>query len=104
MLHFSDYPEFRPSLTPREMFMAGAFGGTYWRPIYNSVTGKQYTNQHKKEKDRSGKPCFRGIDPHLLCQEQYDKSVNKYGVKCGSSLEAWENSGWIHRQDPYGWV
>ena len=29
--------------------------------------------------------------------------LNKYKVKCGSSLEAWESSGWIHEQDPYGW-
>merc|ERR1711879_509943 len=30
-------------------------------------------------------------------------SVNRYGAKCGQTLEAWEGSGWIHKQDPYGW-
>mgnify|MGYP003329195776 CR=1 FL=1 len=34
---------------------------------------------------------------------KYDKKVNKYKVKCGSSLESWESSGWINKQDPYGW-
>ena len=33
----------------------------------------------------------------------YNKKINKYKVKCGSSLEAWENKGWIVKQDPYGW-
>jgi hypothetical protein len=29
--------------------------------------------------------------------------VNRYKVKCGASLEMWEQSGWIVAQDPYGW-
>ena len=28
----------------------------------------------------------------------YDASRNKYKVKCGASLEEWENSGWMHAQ------
>ena len=43
---FNDYPDFRPNLSPREMFVAGSFGGTYWRPIYSSVNKKNYKNQH----------------------------------------------------------
>ena len=34
---------------------------------------------------------------NLVISETYDKKVNKYGVKCGSSLESWEKSGWIVR-------
>jgi hypothetical protein len=30
---FKDYPDFRPNLTPIEIFQLGSFGGTYWRPI-----------------------------------------------------------------------
>ena len=29
--------------------------------------------------------------------------MNKYGIKCGTSLRFWENRGWINKQDPYGW-
>ena len=29
--------------------------------------------------------------------------MNKYGVKCGTSLRFWENKGWIIKIDPYGW-
>lgn len=27
---FKDAPEFRPNLTPQEIFRMGSFGGTYW--------------------------------------------------------------------------
>ena len=40
-LVFKDYPDFRPNLSPEEIFRAGSFGGTYWRPISSSVTGKK---------------------------------------------------------------
>ena len=30
-------------------------------------------------------------------------NVNKYGIKCGTSLRFWENKGWIIKIDPYGW-
>ena len=43
---FKDYPDFKPNLTPREIFLMGSFGGTYWRPIYSCVTNKNYKNKH----------------------------------------------------------
>ena len=30
-------------------------------------------------------------------------NVNKYGVKCGTSLRFRGNKGWINKIDPYGW-
>ena len=30
-------------------------------------------------------------------------NVNKYGVKCGTSLRFWENKGCINKIDLYGW-
>ena len=30
-------------------------------------------------------------------------NMDKYGLKCGTSLRFWENRGWINKIDPYGW-
>jgi len=93
---------FKPNKSPKQVFKEGAFGGTYFRPIYSSVTGKNYTaNNATKEYPSS---WFTGIDKDkMVTSSTYSKKINKYGVKCGSSLEAWEESNWIVKQDPYGW-
>ena len=39
----------------------------------------------------------------VYCSSYYDVSINKYDVKCGTSLRFWENKGWIDKIDPYGW-
>ena len=36
------HKQFKPNLTPKKMFEMGSFGGTYWRPIYSSITNKKY--------------------------------------------------------------
>lgn len=99
---FKDYPEFRPNLTPREIFKLGSFGGTYWRPISSAITGKKYKNQHLKYP----KTWWEGIpDEHLTKKwEDYDSSINKYGVTVGTTLEFWEEKEWIKTNNPYGWV
>lgn len=67
---------FNPSLSPRDIFTRGSFGGTYWRPIHSNVTGKHYKNKHKKF------PFLRDIPQRLMTNtwENYDKYINKY--KC----------------------
>eukprot|EP01040_Poterioochromonas_malhamensis_P011618 gene11618-12676_t len=99
-MQFDDYPEFKPNLTPSQIFYLGSFGGTYWRPIHSSVTNKDYKNKHKKYKWASK------IDDKLLTLPwtEYDKSINFYNVKVGSTLEFWERSGWISKYHPYGWM
>ena len=47
---------------------------------------------------------LKNIDQKYYCSSYYDVSVNKYGVKCGTSLRFWENKGWINEIDPYGWL
>jgi len=102
MKTFKDHPEFKPNLSPHQILKMGAFGGTYFRPIYSSVTKKHYKSEDViKEYPKS---WFKGIDiEKMVTSSKYDKKVNKYGVKCGSELEDWEKSGWMHEQDPYGW-
>ena len=43
------------------------------------------------------------VDQRFYCSDYYDVSVNKYGVKSGTSLRLWENKGWINEIDPYDW-
>ena len=97
---FKDFPEFTPNLSPRELFKLGSFGGTYWRPIYSSITKKNYENVHKKYP----KSWWKDIPEKHLSSSKYDKKINKYGVKVGTSLEFWEGKGWITEHNPYGWM
>ena len=62
---------------------------TYFRDIYSGVNEKWY-RQLWKEFDQ-----LKNIDQKYHSQDYYDASVNKYGVKCGTSLNLWENKGWI---------
>ena len=97
---FKDHPEFRPNLTPREIFKMGSFGGTYWRPIYSAVTKKEYKNKHKKYP----KSWWSGIPEEHMSSPVCDKSINKYKVNVGTSLKFWESKKWITKYHPYGWV
>lgn len=100
-LQFENHPEFLPNLTPKEVLQAGSFGGTYFRPIYSSVTKQKYGSEVWKELP---KDWLEGLNIKTqVCSSIYDTSRNKYKVKCGASLEEWENSGWMRAQDPYGW-
>ena len=102
MVTFKDFPEFKPNLTPKQILRMGSFGGTYFRDIYSSVTGKNYRGKTVIKK--YPKDWFKGIDiDKKVVSEIIDKNVNKYKVKCGSSLEDWESKKWIIKKDPYGW-
>lgn len=102
MVTFKDFPEFRPNLTPKQVLKMGSFGGTYFRDIHSSITGKSYKGKTVIKKYPA--EWFKGIDiDKKVISQKYDKNVNKYKVKCGSSLEDWESKNWIIKQDPYGW-
>ena len=98
--HFSDFPEFQPNLSPKKIFELGSFGGTYWRPIYSTVTRKKYKNIHKKYP----KSWWKNVPEENLSSPNYDKKKNKYKVKVGTSLDFWEGKGWIKQHHPYGWM
>ena len=89
--------DFKPNKTPVEIIKEGASGGTSFRDIYSSVNDKFYKNSWKEF------DVLKNIDQEYYCSDYYDVSLNKYGVKCGTSLRFWENKGWINKQDPYGW-
>jgi len=99
---FLDYPDFKPNLSPRDIFKLGSFGGTYWRPIYSSVINKNLKNKHLNYP----KIWWKDIpDDHLVRPwNNYDTSINKYHKKVGTALEFWETKKWITKYHPYGWV
>ena len=99
MVYFKDYPEFRPNLTPLQVIKNGSFGGTYFRPIKSNVVNKNLQNIHKNYR------FFDKVPENLLTRswEDYDININKYKVKVGTTLEFWEESGWISKYHPYGW-
>ena len=99
---FKDYPDFKPNLTPKQVLKLGSFGGTYFRDIDSQVTQKSYRGKNVIKKYPA--EWFRGLDLEtMVLSPKYDKSVNKYKVKCGSSLKDWEKKDWIVAKDPYGW-
>ena len=89
--------DFVTNKTPVEIIKEGSLGSTYFRNIYSNVNGKFYKNGWKEFKE------LESIDGKYYSSDYYDVSVNKYGVKCGTSLRFWENKGWINKQDLYGW-
>ena len=99
-LHFDDYPDFRPNLTPKEVLQAGSFGGTYFREILSGVTGLWYKDAWKEFPSN----WFEGLDIDTQIASQVIRpSINKYQTKAGGNLDMWESSGWIAEIDPYGW-
>ncbi len=102
-IHFKDYPEFLPNLTPRQIFTLGAFGGTYWRPIYSPFKKKTYKNRYRKY----NKEFWQNIPLNklTLSSKEYDKNINYYKVKVGTSYSFWLSKGWINKDTaPYGFV
>lgn len=99
-IHFEDYPEFTPNLSPREIFQLGSFGGTYWRPIKSKFFDKTLRDKHKKYSTT----WWKGIPESHLTSSSYDAAKNKYKVRVGTSLSYWEEKDWIHSSQPYGWV
>ena len=72
--------DFNPNIIPVEIIKKGAFGGTYFRDVYSGVSDTFYKNSWKEFKE------LENIDKKYCASDFYDVSVNKYGVKCGTSL------------------
>ena len=88
---------FSPDKTAIEVIKEGAFGGTYFRD-YSGINEKWHKNSWKEFVQ------LKNIDGKFYASDYYDVNVNKYGIKCRTSLRFWENKGWINKIDLYGWV
>ena len=76
-------PRFRPVFTPKQMLELGVFEGKY----LNS-TRHEYPASWFRRAKLSDVP---------------DASVNLFAVKSRQPLSVWQENGWIHQQDPWGW-
>jgi hypothetical protein len=108
-LRFPDAPsDFLPNLTPAEVIQMGSFGGGYFRKITSAVTQKVHEDEWKELPQE----WFQGVEiAKMVTSEIYNADANLYKVRAGRTLgrgdpfglKAWESSGWITEQDPYGW-
>lgn len=80
-------PEFRPQLTPKQMFELGVFGGVYMRDCTEEFPKDWFTNA-KFQKE--------GIFKH-------DPKLNYFGINASQPLSVWQKKGWIYKNDPRGW-
>ena len=89
--------DFSLNKTPIDTIKKGAFGGTYFRDIYHHINKKWCKNSWKEFVQ------IKNTDAKFYASDYYDVNVNKYGVKCSTTLRFWENKVWINKTDPHGW-
>ena len=77
--------DFGANKTPVEVIKEGTFGGTYFRDNYSDVNDKWYKMSWKWFDDS------KNIDQKYWSSNYYDASVNKYGVKSGTTLRFSKN-------------
>ena len=78
---------FGTNKTRIEVIKEGTFVGTYFKDIYSGINGKWY-RKSQKELDQ-----LKNVDKKHYCSNYYDICINKYKVKCGTSLRFWGNKG-----------
>ena len=71
--------DFSSNKTPIQIIKEGAFVGTYFKDVYSNINKKWYKNSWKEFID------LKNIDAKFYASD-YDINVNKYVVKCGTSL------------------
>ena len=89
--------DFGPNKTPIKVIKEGSFGGTCFRDIYSGINEKWYKKLWKKFFQ------LKNSDAKFYASDYYGVNVNKYGLKCRTSIKFWENKGCINIIDPYGW-
>lgn len=77
-------PDFKPTLTPKEMLEMGVFGGKYMTDCRGEFPAAWYKNAK-------------------LCPDRHDAKLNYFGVNASKPLSYWKEKGWIYPPDPRGW-
>ncbi|ROV97470.1 hypothetical protein VPNG_08721 [Cytospora leucostoma] len=101
VFHFESHPDFSPNKSPSELLREGAFGGSYFRPLYSKKLGLTISDDYLE----LPASWIEGLNAtQYLTSPTYDAEANKFKVACGQSIEQWEENGWInHQHDVRGW-
>ncbi|CAD6889364.1 unnamed protein product [Tilletia controversa] len=92
---------FTPNLSPQEMMEGGMFGGTAFRRHYSTV--KRTWLEPNEELAALPQDWLKNIDiKSKLTRDDYDPTINRFGVKASQSLADWEQAGWVRSWDPRG--
>lgn len=83
--HF--HPDFKPFLTPKEMLELGIMGGVYF--------SKNALREFPKDWWVNAKRSLDGAE---------HEELNFFNVIASQPLEEWQRKGWIHKDDPRGWI
>lgn len=86
--------EFDPNLTPNQILLSGAFGGSYFG-IEDLKGDYDYQSLFQN--------LLSDVPPHLYLGEKYKPRLNKFRIRSGMDYKYWTDMGWIHQDDPYGW-
>jgi len=78
--------DFRPELKPKEILEMGVFCGKYMRDCTKEFPNSWFLKAK----------FARGNEP--------DCGLNFFGVKASMPLSYWRKKGWIHPDDPRGWL
>lgn len=84
----SDYPEFKPELSPHEMLKMGIFEGKYLNDCVQEFPAEWYKDALKLGK---------------LCSKNANVSINYFKIKSRQPLSIWRENRWIYGDDVRGW-
>lgn len=81
-------PDFKPTLTPKQILSLGAFGGVYMRDC---------TREFPKDWFTKAKFAPKNTNKHIA-------EINFFKVNASQPLSVWRKKGWINEEhDPRGW-
>jgi hypothetical protein len=84
----SDYPEFKPELSPSEMLNMGIFEGKYLNDCVSEFPKEWFSKAFKLGK---------------LSKDKSDPMINFFKIKSRQPLSVWKQKGWIYGNDVRGW-
>ena len=82
----SEYPEFTPDLSPKEMLELGVFEGKYLNDCKSEFPATWFS---KAKVVKEG--------------EEANPELNFFKVKSRQPLSVWKEKGWLHKDDPRGY-